>query len=143
MSLTHNELTEKAARWLKKHTQNMLVPNCNIRLTEAKSLTPTGEIPDVIGWSSNMSVLLEIKTSRSDFLQDQKKPFRQNPEMGVGNRRLYVCPAGLISAEELPVGWGLLWYSEGKFEIKVPPGYLPSNLETERAILLKYIRSKK
>lgn len=54
------------------------------------------------------SVLVESKVSRSDFLCDRDKPFRQKPENGVGCERYYLAPSGLIRVEELPTGWGLL-----------------------------------
>lgn len=36
INIKHNELLEKAAKWLKKHSNNALVPNCPII---AKDLT--------------------------------------------------------------------------------------------------------
>ena len=46
--------------------------------------------------------------TRGDFLADRAKRFRQQPETGVGSERYYLVPPGLIQAEELPPGWGLL-----------------------------------
>jgi hypothetical protein len=66
-------------------------------------------MPDAIGWKKAChSVLVECKTSRSDFLADRDKPFRQQPETGVGCERYYLAPRGLIRIDELPAGWGLL-----------------------------------
>jgi hypothetical protein len=69
----------------------------------------SGEMPDAIGWKKAChSVLVECKVTRSDFLADRAKPFRQQPETGVGSERYYLVPRGLVVCEELPVGWGLL-----------------------------------
>ena len=66
-------------------------------------------MPDAIGWKKAChSVLVESKVSRSDFLADRAKRFRQKPETGVGCERYYLAPQGLIRIEELPMGWGLL-----------------------------------
>jgi len=42
-----------------------------------KELKTAGiEIPDVIGFGSGFSIVIECKVSRADFLQDKKKPHR-------------------------------------------------------------------
>lgn len=80
---------------------------CGVVLSE--QACASGEMPDAIGWKKAChSVLVECKASRSDFLADRDKPFRQQPETGVGCERYYVAPRGLIRIDELPVGWGLL-----------------------------------
>lgn len=99
--MTHDELVARGARWLR--TQG-----CNLVLREFTAYTRYGEIPDVLAWRAGTSVLLEAKASRADFLADRKKPFRVTPEHGMGDWRLYIAPAGMISADELPPGWGLL-----------------------------------
>ncbi|BBI90744.1 hypothetical protein [Tenacibaculum phage PTm5] len=43
--------------------------------------TQNREVPDVIGFRSECTFLLEAKASRADFLQDKNKIFRQNPWM--------------------------------------------------------------
>ena len=57
---------------------------------------------------SCQSVVVECKISRSDFLADANKPFRQNPEDGLASRRFYMVPAGILAREDLPKYWGLL-----------------------------------
>ena len=89
-----------AVGWLRRY-------RCGVVLSEQACVS--GEMPDAIGWKKAChSVLVECKASRSDFLADRDKPFRQNPETGVGCERYYVAPRGLIRIDELPVGWGLL-----------------------------------
>ncbi|MGC1371230.1 MAG: hypothetical protein WA824_03735 [Candidatus Sulfotelmatobacter sp.] len=58
--------------------------------------------------------------TRSDFLADRLKPFRVQPERGVGCERFYLAPAKLIRLEELPKNWGLLECRAGKIEIAHP-----------------------
>jgi hypothetical protein len=59
-------------------------------------------------------VLVECKVTRGDFLADRAKPWRVKPEQGVGCERFYLAPAGLIRADELSCGWGLLEHRGGK-----------------------------
>ena len=75
----HDNLISRGAKWIKKHNRNLIVPNCPLVLEDLVSLTSTGEIPDLIGFSSGNSVLIEVKVSRSDFKRDSKKKFRINP----------------------------------------------------------------
>lgn len=102
--MTHAELVERAARWLKG------TAGCNVVLAEF--VAQVGEIPDAIGWKSCESFLIECKTSRADFLADKKKPWRREPEFGMGVYRYFMAPAGIIKPEELPAGWGLLEVTE-------------------------------
>lgn len=98
--MTHKDLVEIGYRWILKNG------GCGVALKELKSLDR--EIPDVIGFSSYHSHVLECKVSRGDFLKDKKKPHR---EQGMGDYRYYICPTGLIKQEELPDKWGLIYVS--------------------------------
>jgi hypothetical protein len=89
-----------------------------------KAITYNGEQPDAIGFRSNTSCLIEVKVSRADFLRDKLKTFRANPELGVGSWRFYLCPPGIITIDDLPEGWGLLYAVEGK--IKKVHGWPPN-----------------
>ncbi|PYX49035.1 MAG: hypothetical protein DMG79_10085 [Acidobacteria bacterium] len=78
----------------------------------------SGEMPDAIGWKrASHSVLVECKVTRADFLADRGKPFRQEPEKGVGSERFYLTPPALVKNEELPLGWGLLELRRGRIEM--------------------------
>lgn len=78
-----------------------------------------------------MSLLVECKASRTDFLSDAVKPSRENTggenpgkagelpsskravkpprkTAGLGAYRFYMAPTSLLAPEELPEGWGLL-----------------------------------
>ena len=98
--MTHEKLVTAAVAWLRRY-------GCGVVLSEQSCAS--GETPDAIGWKRAChSVVVECKISRSDFLADRDKPFRLKPEKGMGCERFYLAPAGLISANEVPLGWGLL-----------------------------------
>ena len=63
-------------------------------------------------FSAFLKFLLEAKASRSDYLKDKNKLFRQMPELGMGDWRFYIAPRGLICKDELPVNWGLIEVNE-------------------------------
>jgi len=110
--MTHEALVELAVRWLRTSYR------CGIILSEQACCS--GEVPDVIGWKGRCrSVLVECKVARADFLADRNKPWRVKPEGALGCERFYMAPAGLISAAELPPGWGLLEVRGRKAEVAV------------------------
>ena len=118
--MTHPKLVALAVAWLRRY-------RCGVVLSEQACVS--GEMPDAIGWKKAChSVLVECKVSRADFLADREKPFRQQPETGVGCERYYLAPKGLIRGEELPAGWGLLEASGREIEKVKPSG---KNLRTE------------
>ena len=82
----------------------------------------SGEHVDGIAFNAWGSFLIEAKVSRADFLADSKKEFRIKPETGVGKFRYYACPVGLISPEEIPEKWGLIYVPE-KGKCTMPKGY--------------------
>jgi hypothetical protein len=111
----HAQLVERAVEWL-RYTYR-----CGIILSEQSCAS--GEVPDVIGWrGSCQSVVVECKVSHCDFLADANKPFRLKPEEGLGSRRFYMAPAGLIAREELPKHWGLLECKGRQVQMSVKPG---------------------
>lgn len=137
--VSHNELSLIVAKWLKRHSQNILIPNCATIAVDMKTLEQ--EKPDVIGWNGCSSTMIEVKVGRGDFLQDFKKPFRQICEKGVGQFRYYCCPTGLIDENELPENWGLLYLNDkNKIEIIKVAEIQKSNLIAERNMLISLIR---
>ncbi len=139
--MTHDDLVHKVAKWLKRHQGNCIVPNCSTIEAELSALPKTGEIPDVVGWNNWTSVLIEVKMSRADFFADFKKEFRKQPKLGIGELRLYCCPADLIKTEDLPERWGLIWCDEnGAIEIVKKALPQRANLKSERSLLLSINR---
>jgi hypothetical protein len=103
--MTHDEIADFVALRLRKMNYPLSFSN----ITSAN----VGEQPDVLGVSlCGESLLAEVKISRSDFLADKKKPWRQ-PGSGMGDFRVYVTPKGLLKPSEIPYGW-MLWEIHGK-----------------------------
>lgn len=133
----HAQLVARAVDWLRRRYK------CGIVLSEQSCAT--GEIPDVIAWKGFCkSVLVECKVSRSDFLADAAKPFRVNPQEGMGSQRFYLAPAGTINANELPKHWGLLELHGRDIRVAVKPGRLDLRSEVglmkEMNLLLASLR---
>jgi len=106
--MTHKELVEISYKWLLKNG------GCGVVFKELRSTSD--EIPDVIGFDSWQSTLIECKISRTDFLSDKNKAHRSK---GMGNWRFYSCPKGLIKKSELPEKWGLIYIDEkGKARVE-------------------------
>jgi hypothetical protein len=117
--MTHAQLVQKAVHWLRSY-------RCGVILSE--QACASGEMPDAIGWKRAChSVLVECKISRSDFLADREKPFRQKSQLGLGCERFYLVSAGLLRADELPEGWGLLECHNREVRVIRPAG---KNLRT-------------
>jgi hypothetical protein len=113
--MTHADLVKLGLRWLSRR--------CSVVFAEFAT-AGTWETPDVIGWRS-ASTLIECKVSRSDFSADAKKPPRLYPEFGMGRYRYFLCPAGIISADELPDRWGLLWVKDGRVYLQRSAAQFP------------------
>lgn len=120
---THADLVAIAGRWLRN------TAGCTVVLEELCAATASGENPDAIGWYCARTLLIECKTSRSDFLADRKKRFRADPSRGMGLYRYFLAPRGLISPAELPPRWGLLEVSGSR--VSVTAGYKPKTWQRE------------
>lgn len=99
---THQELVDLGYKWC--------MSRCSFAFKEL--VTINRECPDVIGFNSNGSFLLEAKVSRCDFLSDKNKPFRSLSYLGMGDWRYFIVPKGLVQIEEIPTGWGLIEVNE-------------------------------
>ncbi|WP_165859332.1 MmcB family DNA repair protein [Desulfofundulus salinus] len=61
-------------------------------------------------WKKPCITGYEIKTSRQDFLRDNKWPYY----LKYCHRLYFACPAGLIAPEEVPEDVGLIYYNPEK-----------------------------
>ena len=134
--MTHAQLVKVAEQWLRRY-------RCGIVLSEQQC--SSGEMPDAIGWKSKCrSVVVECKISRADFLADRSKEWRVNPEIALGCERFYLSPRGMIRAEELPKGWGLLEYHDRRVHVLMKPcrqsQRSPEGLMNEMNLLLASLR---
>lgn len=135
---SHTNLCRLVAKDIKRGALGWSVPKCSYVTVELA--TASTEQTDVFGWNYWTSVLIEVKMSRSDFLADFKKPFRANPEEGVGEFRYYCCPTGVIKVEDVPDKWGLLYEYQGVVRMVKEAERLSSNVSTERAIISSIAR---
>lgn len=100
--MTHDYLVDVAYQWLRDYCK------CTV-LAKELSVGDVREIPDAIGFKSTSSILVECKTSRSDFQAEKKKYVRRNPKWAMGKERWFLVPKGLLTLDDLPKGWGLIY----------------------------------
>ena len=126
--LSHRQLCDLGARWIFNESHPASY--------EWRILIEPGlreELPDVFAFTKYNSVLIECKATRSDFLADKKKPFRQDPQKGIGMRRYYLVNDGVATQDEMPDGWQLL-IAYDKDTILLPTDFVPpaSQVEDEK-----------
>ena len=122
---THANLILFGKEWLKNR--------CDLIISE-KGTKINGEIPDIIGFiNEDNSILIEVKKSKADYRQDSKKPFRNRPELGMGNFRYYLSHRDVID-KEYQTGWGLLLVRNSKIEVLKDSQYFVSNKKAENAL---------
>ena len=99
--ITHSRLVKAGAAWLGK--------KCRVVCTELT--TSASETPDVIGWSGHgYCTVIECKVSRADFNANKHKGHERHG-FAVGDERWFLFPSGIVSASDIPPGWGLLEYT--------------------------------
>lgn len=121
--IVHDWLCRRAYHWL------LTAGECRWALKETGE-SKYGERPDALGWKHNKrSLLIECKATRSDFRSDKKKVFRDPNywEHGLGQRRYYMSPPGVITPEMLPPNWGLLICHRLRVDVAVEPSKEPLN----------------
>lgn len=137
-SRIHAGLARLGAKWLKGKRRAL------VTLIEPHSGREPTEIPDVLGFASDpgsghwMSMMIECKASRSDFLADLRKT-----KARTGELRWYLCPEGMLDIPDMPPGWGLLWESGGRIEERLAPQRAQESVGTllsERDIAVAMLR---
>ena len=154
----HYQLCCEAAKWL--HKQKWNYDRCKKKpcyRTDAcgeckkynyvavELCTWNNENTDVWGLGNfNESVIIEVKTSHSDFIADKKKWCRSNMaeanKMQAGKVRWYLCPKGIIKKEELPDKWGLLYWDGKKVYPVVAPKHFEDTYYSDMCILTSILR---
>lgn len=113
----HYKLCKLGARLLRSRKNPTLPYNRPCMYSTVELVCMGAELTDVWGTTGDCTVLIEVKTSHSDFIADKRKYARskiaEDLNHQIGNYRYYLCPEGVISEEELPDNWGLLVY-DGK-----------------------------
>ena len=131
--LTHDQLCKIACTFLRER-ECVLIAN-------QPTCYANNENPDAIGFHTSREChVVEVKTSRADFLSDKNKYFRANPEFGMGVMRWYMCEPELIKPDELPDNWGLVYVQNGVREIIVEAKPQQRNIEAELDLLYQTAR---
>jgi hypothetical protein len=132
--MTHDELVNRAAAWLYNRER------CGVVITEMSS--GARECPDAIGWIGTQSILVECKTSRSDFTRDKAKWFRDATwsKSSMGNLRYFLAPKGIIKVDELPPQWGLLEATASGITPVVPATPFNGSRSEETVLLCSALR---
>ena len=135
--ITHAQLVEQAKRWLKEAHGSKFA--CGVVLTEFSCRA--SEIPDVIGFSADRSILIECKVSRADFLRDKRKPHRNYIKV-LGNLRYYLTLPNVACPEDIENGWGLLYATDKKItEVKESEWFTNDSVKAaEWSILYSIVR---
>lgn len=115
---THRQLCELGARLIEQHLYHPKEYPWRILIEPGFRK----ELPDVFAFTRYNSILFECKASRADFLKDKKKPFRANPQMGVGETRYYLVNEGVAKESEMPEGWYLFEAIDAN-TVRVPAGF--------------------
>jgi hypothetical protein len=133
--LTHKSLVRRLSVWLRNTRHHP----CHVVASDLH--TANTETPDVIGWHGRgSSVLIECKASRADFRSDSSKSFRRDPCSGMGDRRYYAAPKGLLRPDEIPEGWGLLEFDGRSVTVSVPAAVQQADKRSEVAVLASVLR---
>ena len=106
--------------------------------------TYAAENTDVWGFNGWSTSVIEVKITHSDFLADKKKYWRNvEPEYQAGNDRWFLCPDGVIKPEELPEGWGLLYWNGDSITPIVAPKTRLKGCHADMIILYSILRREK
>lgn len=127
----HTQLIQHAARWLESKGHSVVITDMS---------HGDGETADAIGWKGKASTLIECKASRADFLQDRHKPWRRDPDRGMGTYRYFAAPEGMIKVEDLPERWGLLELSKGKLKLTIASLHHQRGVVAETSLLTSALR---
>lgn len=133
-TLIHKNLVARGVRWLSNSREYPVV---------VSGIGTGWEIPDVFGWrGAGFTAVIEAKASVADFRKDASKPFRKNPEAGLGGIRYFLVPLSLRDKVRhlVPDKWGLLAAGENSVFEVVKPGYFEHNKDREEELLIKIIR---
>jgi len=110
--------------------------------------TWNNEHTDVWGIGNfNDTAIIEVKTSHTDFIADEKKWCRSAAAAALnqqaGRARWYLCPEGVIQENELPEKWGLLYWDGKKVYPVVSPKPFENTAAADMVILASILRREK
>lgn len=117
----HHDMCLAVAKIICKKGLGQTIRPMPITAVELSSITTgTVESPDIIAFHQNIwnssCLVFEIKLSRSDFKADFSKECRLSGS-GMGVRRYYIVPTGMVGVDEELNGWGLIYFDGKKLEL--------------------------
>lgn len=143
--MTEKQMQVMLREYLMKKNRKYILPNIQMWTWEADLICYT---------QANYCHELEIKVTRSDFLQDYKKrkhmyldgrlnipTNREWYKTRVPNYFWYVCPWGMIEQDEIPEHAGLIWINpdspvHGSEEVWPAPLLHKTKIDEERTAAL-------
>ena len=139
--ITHDSLVKRAKKWLENAHGGKFA--CGVVLAEFNCTLP--EIPDVIGFNRDRSILIECKVRRADSQADEYKAHRHyavGQYKGVGNYRYYLTLPHVACPEDIDNGWGLLYATDKKIiEVKESEYFVGDGVKAEEwSILYSIVR---
>lgn len=129
--MNHKQLVDMAGRWLSNSK------GCNPVFKEKGSQGCT-EMPDAIGWTCEDCIVVECKTSKSDFLANGRK------QLNLGSKRYFLMTTELYKevSDIIPPGYGVITSPDehhfARQERLMASMDFPRNLEHE----VRYLRSR-
>ena len=154
----HYELCVEGAKWLRRrqnyercrkkscHNAKVCI-GCRhpFKYVAVELCTYGTENTDVWGYDGYQTAVIEVKVSHSDFLADKRKWWRTEakPELRAGNLRWFLCPEDIIKPDELPEGWGLLYWDGRRITPIVAPVANIATGHADMKILYSILRREK
>lgn len=132
--MTHDELCARAQRWVRGQRYPIVLADVRT--------TTTSEQPDVAGFrTSGDAIIVECKTSRSDFRRDARKSFRRLT-LGMGYWRWYFALPGIINpSDRHDERWGIAHVVGRTVKIVVPAKpFIERNMVEEHRLLVTALR---
>lgn len=160
--MTHYELCKKTAERFIKKAHIALYEYSGVTLEQPDVLLFNGHLSTIFEIKMSRS---DFKADAKKDCRTKWKPkgywtWRKHPELEkfdmeykqyrpemyyieaphLGLYRYYVCPSGLIKKEEIPEGWGLYWYKNGRYYKKKVSKKFKRNLFQENELLCHALR---
>jgi hypothetical protein len=136
MKISHKQLNILGEKFLKGQKTSY---KYKCQITRVELVSAAYETPDVIGFFSGGSVVIESKASRQDFFRDKTKNHRQFE--GLGDMRFFLSEEKTINVTDLYDDWGLLHTDGDKVWVVKPPTYRENrNRKADCVIMYSIIR---
>lgn len=132
----HYQLCCLGAKWMRR------LKYSNYKYVAVELVCTSAENPDVWGTNGFESMIIEVKTSKADFIKDRLKFIRnpQNKRFAMGNYRYYLMPSGLVPIENIPENWGLLEWDGKQITLRKSAPFQECENRCELSLLCSIMR---